>query len=731
MLRAMLKTAYQMAFVILLLDFAVLAESSPQSLAWPGCPDTCGNLTGIPYPFGIGPGCFLGPQFEIDCQRAYGISTPVLKNLSVVVLDISLPGSLDSPGLIKVTQPILFSHLNCSANQQNDAPVDLRASNGRFRYSQIHNYFVAGGCESLTMMASTDTPRAVVGCKSSCGGNGTLGFDQCSSGTGCCMTSIPDVISKYNVEFKTLNGETTAPEDVECRYAFLVAKTWWHQTDLNSLPPDVPVILEWAITSYEYTLLTKQKNGRGNDSSATCRASSAPGVRSLIYCSCNQGYRGNYFLSQGCQDINECKEYPNLNCRGKCVNRSGSYDCVDNKVIIIIGVGTGVGAILLLLFFWRLFKFLKRRCEANTKLKFFKLNGGLLVQKHLSSIEDNRVEKGKLFTLAELDTATDHFNESRILGRGGQGTVYKGMLLDGTIVAVKKSEVVDARQAEQFVNEVVILSKINHRNVVKLLGFCLESEVPLLVYEFVPSGTLYQYLHNPEREFPVSWETRLRIASEVAAALSYLHFAVTIPIYHRDIKSSNILLDEKFQAKVADFGTSKSIAIDHTHLTTMVRGTFGYLDPEYYKTSQFTDKSDVYSFGVVLVELLTGEKAISQSRAEESRNLSMYFVISMEEKRLFDVLDKEVLDHGDKEEIIAVSNLAKRCLNPNGRYRPTMKEVAMELERVRSLRNPVMVRQDEEEMDPIRTGSIGGTVSAMMRSEADVGLTSWLSDLPR
>ncbi|XP_039171055.1 wall-associated receptor kinase-like 5 [Eucalyptus grandis] len=201
------------------------------------------------------------------------------------------------------------------------------------------------------------------------------------------------------------------------------------------------------------------------------------------------------------------------------------------------------------------------------------------------------------------------------------------MLIDGTIIVVKKSNVIDARQVEQFVNEIVILSEINHRNVVKLLGFCLESEVPLLVYEFVPNGTLYRHLHDPNEEFPVSWEMRLRIANEVATALSYLHSDVAILIYHHDIKSSNILLDEKYQAKVAYFGASKLIPIDQTHLTTKVQGTFEYLDPEYYQTSQFTDKSDVYSFGVVLAELLTRERPISQLTAEEERNLSSYFII--------------------------------------------------------------------------------------------------------
>ena len=226
-----------------------------------------------------------------------------------------------------------------------------------------------------------------------------------------------------------------------------------------------------------------------------------------------------------------------------------------------------------------------KRKNIKRKENFFKRNGGLLLQQQLSSGEAN-VEKTKLFNSKDLEKATDHFNVNRILGQGGQGTVYKGMLVDGKIVAVKKSKVIDEeKQLEEFINEVVILSQINHRNVVKLLGCCLETEVPLLVYEFIPNGTLSQYLHVQNEEFPLTWDMRLRISTEVAGALFYLHSAASLPIYHRDIKSTNILLDDKYRAKIADFGTSRSIAIDQTHLTTVVQGTFGYLDPEYFQSS--------------------------------------------------------------------------------------------------------------------------------------------------
>ena len=284
--------------------------------------------------------------------------------------------------------------------------------------------------------------------------------------------------------------------------------------------------------------------------------------------------------------------------------------------MIFTGFSIGVGSVLLLLCCYWLYRVIKRKREAKRKAKCFKRNGGLLLQQHMSSSE-GAFEKTKIFCITELEKATNNFSGKRILGQGGQGTVYKGMLTDGKIVAIKKSKLVDEGQLEHFINELVILSQVCHRNVVKVLGCCLETEVPLLVYEFIPNGTLYDLLHAPSEDFQITWKMRLKIAAESADALAYLHSSSATPIYHRDIKSSNILLDEKYRAKVSDFGTSMAITIEQTHVTTCVIGTYGYLDPEYFQSNQFTEKSDVYSFGVVLVELITGKKPVFQTPSGE------------------------------------------------------------------------------------------------------------------
>ena len=252
----------------------------------------------------------------------------------------------------------------------------------------------------------------------------------------------------------------------------------------------------------------------------------------------------------------------------------------------------------------------------------------------------------------------------------------------------------DQSQIEQFVNKIVVLFQINHRYVVKLLGCCLEKSIPLLVYEFIPNGTLFEYIHNEKKVSTISWETCIRIVTEIAEALSYLHSAASTPIIHRDVKSSNILLDSNYTAKVSNFGALRLVPLDQTEVATMVQGTIGYLDPEYLHTSQLTEKSDVYSFGVILVELLTGRKAVSFDKPEVERSLVTYFLISLKENRLFEVLGKYIAKEGNVEQLKEVANLAKECLSLKGEDRPTMKEVAIELEGLRKMEKHSWVNVD-------------------------------------
>ncbi|KAK3438518.1 hypothetical protein EUGRSUZ_C03141 [Eucalyptus grandis] len=604
--------------------------------------------------------------------------------------------------MINVSLPVIYSNASCGGDGRG-ALVSLKGS--PFVFSQKRNIFTVVGCNTLVTANSTES--AVFGCQSKCAGtNFTISkYSACSGEDGCCQSSLPLNLQGLGVDFEEESG------DEGCKYAFLGSDSGVYDLKLSDT---VPGVLEWGIandTTYALDLI-EQGYYLSNESFTCTRFKSLSSEgEGIIYryrsysvdsgeilsaqCRCRTGYHGNAYLIGGCKDIDECNSW----CTGTCVNTGASFRCVGGgkTKFILIGVGAGLGALLLCLVLWGLYKYINRRKEIKLKEKNFKRNGGLLLESELSS--KGHVEKNKLFNSKDLEKATNNFNEDRILGRGGQGTVYKGMLTDGKIVAIKKSKAIDEGKVEQFINEVFILSQINHRNIVKLLGCCLETKVPLLVYEFIPNGTLYQYLHDPKEEYHVSWDTRLRIATEIAGALFYLHSAASIPIYHRDIKSTNILLDEKYRAKVADFGTSKSVSLDQTHVTTLVQGTFGYLDPEYFQSSQFTDKSDVYSFGVVLVELLTGQKPISSLREQEGRSLATYFIISMEENRVFDIVDAQVLKEGNKEEIASVANLAKRCLNLNGRNRPTMKEVAMELEGMRKLPNPLGIQQNQEDQE--------------------------------
>ncbi|CAA7059451.1 unnamed protein product [Microthlaspi erraticum] len=350
------------------------------------------------------------------------------------------------------------------------------------------------------------------------------------------------------------------------------------------------------------------------------------------------------------------------------------------------GVSIGLGVLLVGLRFW-LYKYVKRHRKLRLRRQLFKRNGGLLLQQQLTSREDRSVEKTVIFTSKEIEKATENFSSDRILGQGGQGTVYKGMLPDGRIVAVKKAKAVDKDQVAEFINEVVVLTQINHRNIVSIFGFCLETEVPVLVYEYIPNGNVFELLHGDVEggHTAANWELRWDIAKDTAHALGYLHSSVTCPIYHKDVKTANIMLDHKHRAKLADFGTSRVISVDDTHLTTpVVSGTPGYLDPEYHQSSQYTDRSDVYSYGVVLAELLTGEEPyILQPPPQHPKKLAINFLRDMKEK-LLDIIDPRIRDDCALDQVKVMAKIARLCLNRKGEKRPTMSSIIMELERIGS-----------------------------------------------
>ncbi|XP_065048594.1 putative wall-associated receptor kinase-like 16 [Musa acuminata AAA Group] len=365
---------------------------------------------------------------------------------------------------------------------------------------------------------------------------------------------------------------------------------------------------------------------------------------------------------------------------------------------------TGGGLIFLLISGMCIYVILQRRKFIKIKERYFREHGGWILLEEIKAKERYFREQGlafKIFVEEELEKATEKYDKNRVLGRGGHGTVYKGDSEDSRVVAIKKPKIIDESQKNEFGKELLILSQINHKNIVKLLGCCLEVEVPMLVYEFVSNGTLFQLIHDNNRASPFSLATRLRIAHESAEALAYLHSSASPPIIHGDVKSSNILLDENYTAKVSDFGASKLVPKDEDQFATLVQGTCGYLDPEYLQTCQLTEKSDVYSFSIVLLELMTRKKPVCFEASEDERSLASCFIMATKENRLMEILDDQVRNEGDTELIQEMSELAKQCLKFLGEERPTMKQVTEELDRLRKLKQHPWVPQNTEESESL------------------------------
>ncbi|XP_010937552.2 wall-associated receptor kinase-like 20 [Elaeis guineensis] len=402
-------------------------------------------------------------------------------------------------------------------------------------------------------------------------------------------------------------------------------------------------------------------------SNATCRADPASGgTVKRCFCNTEAGLTWDPIHGVCADDVTD-----------SCESTGGCGGT--NHGPLIAGLVSGVGAALLVgAAGFLLYRRQRRIREARERLA--------KERQEILNFNNTSGRSAKNFTGKEIKKATANFSPDNLLGSGGYGEVYKGVLEDGTPVAVKCAKLGNTKSTDQVLNEVRILSQVNHRSLVRLLGCCVDLEQPLMVYEFIPNGTLFDHLHGLRP--PLPWRRRLSIAHQTAEGLAYLHSSAVPPIYHRDVKSSNILLDEKLNGKVSDFGLSRLAESDLSHISTCAQGTLGYLDPEYYRNYQLTDKSDVYSFGVVLLELLTSQKAIDFNRGPDDVNLAVYVQRKVEEERLMEVVDGSVKEGATQLELDtmkALGFLAMACLEERRQNRPSMKEVTEEIEYIMSI----------------------------------------------
>ncbi|KAG6469558.1 putative wall-associated receptor kinase-like 16 [Zingiber officinale] len=677
------------------------------------CTTKCGDVD-IPYPFGVGINCSWGIRFNLTCDEVEtGVKKPFLFNVEVHSISLLM-------GQLRFLNPISSACYNPNYNNVTYTSWWINFEDTPYRFSDLHNKFTGIGCDTLAYIIGSHESNISYqsGCVSMCDDEESIVSDSCS-GMGCCQTSIPKNLKYYEVSFDEYFNNSAIWRFSRCSYAVLLDAEWFEfqtsyitTTQLMQINSDgrVPVVIDWAIGNETCEVASHDLSSYAciSNDSECIDSSNGPGY----LCNCSKGYQGNPYVSDGCQDINECNQQRNPCSDGICQNLPGNYscDCPEGKhgdayngtcipnqklsLAVKAVIGTSISLTFLLVFGMCICMIYQRRKLVQSRKRYFSEHGGMQLLEEMRKLS----LAFRIFSKEELERATNRFDKNRILGQGGYGTVYKGDMGDNQFVAIKQPKVINERQKKEFGKEMLILSQVNHRNIVKLLGCCLEVEVPMLVYEFVPNGNLYELIHSRIID-NIPLAVRLNIARDSADALAYLHYSASPPIIHGDVKSANILLHENYTAKVSDFGASRLNPKDEDQFATLVQGTCGYLDPEYLQTCKLTEKSDVYSFGVVLLELLTRKKAIYFEENGEETSLASSFILAQKEDRLEELLDNQVTSEGDAELIERIGEMAVQCLSIKGEERPTMKNVADQLNSMRKFKQHPWTPPNAEDIE--------------------------------
>nr|DAD21669.1 TPA_asm: hypothetical protein HUJ06_023132 [Nelumbo nucifera] len=348
------------------------------------------------------------------------------------------------------------------------------------------------------------------------------------------------------------------------------------------------------------------------------------------------------------------------------------------------------------------------------------VSGGSQSSSSVVSGEISIIGWGRWYALSELEIATGGFSSDNVIGEGGYGVVFRGVLPDGSIVAVKNLFNNKGQAEREFKVEVEAIGKVRHKNLVGLLGYCADGPHRMLVYEYVDNGNLEQWLHGDVGPTsPLTWDIRMKIAIGTAKGLAYLHEALEPKVVHRDIKSSNILLDKKWNPKVSDFGLAKLLGSEASYVTTRVMGTFGYVSPEYASTGMLNESSDVYSFGILLMEIISGRSPVDYARPAGEVNLVEWFRGMVANRREEEVVDPLIEVHPLPRVLKRVLLICLRCIDPDANKRPKMGQVVHMLEA-------------EEHRVPRDTASLTPRLSpTITNGVAFPSKTTWRGDVER